>query len=112
MGPQAGQGLGSGGKGVADDVKEADPDGELDKHGAQAAQRADALLAIHLHHLLGYLLLIPGVFLLDLLHFGLHLAHGLGLLGLAQGQRECDHTHDYGEGDDGQAHVTEKGDIK
>lgn len=72
---------------------ETNPDWELNEHWSQAAERVHAALAIETHRLLGSLLSVVLVSLLNLLHQGLELAHGLYLPALFDGQRHQGKAH-------------------
>ena len=95
-----------------DGLVKSDPDGELYKHRAEAAERIDAMLFIELHRLPRGLLPVVLVSLLDLLHQGLKRGHGLYLAALLHRQRDKRQSHQQGKGDDGYAEVQERPGIE
>ncbi len=95
------------GEGDADGVVQRDQDGELEEHGAQAAEGVHSALPVELHD---FFLAALGVavLLVDLLDAGLDALHGAGNVELAEGQGEGDQPDEDGEGDDREAEAIEE----
>ena len=84
------------------------PDGELDEHGAETAERVDALLPVEFHSLLGGALTVALVALLNFLHLRLERAHRLYLAALLDRERHERQPYQQRKGDDGYAEVEEQ----
>ncbi len=105
---QPDEAFGIGWNGLDDGLIQTNPYGELYEHGAKAAKRIDAVLAIEPHRLLRGLLPVVLVSFLNLLHEGLKRAHGLDLPALLYGQRDKREPHQQCKGNDGYAEVEER----
>ena len=84
---QSDKAFGLGRDGLEDCLVEADPDRELYEHGAEAAERVDALLLVQGHRLAGCAPPFALVLLLNLLHLWLERGHSLDLAALLDGER-------------------------
>ncbi len=92
--------------------EQADQDGHLDDHWAQAAEGAHPGLPVQAHGLLGNSGPVPGVPVLNLLQLGLQRTHGPHLLQLLQCQRQRGHPDNGGQYDDRQTHLAEEDGVE
>ena len=84
------------------------PDWELDEHGAETAERVDALIFVQLHRLLRGALPVALVAILNLLHLRLQRAHRLYLAALLDRERHQRQPNEQREGDYRNAEVEEQ----
>ena len=105
---EADQAFWSRGQRLQDALVQADPDGELDEHRAEAAQRVYAVFTVEPHRLLRLALPVIAVFGLNLLHLGLQRGHRFELAALLHRQRDHDRAYHQREDDNGQSEVAEE----
>lgn len=97
--------------GVLEHAVEAEEDGHLDEHGEAAAEGIDAVGLVHFHDLLVHFLRVGAVFLFELLHLWLELAHALhGASGFGVEWPDGG-AHEERESDDGPAPSPCGGDV-
>ena len=108
MARKADQAFRSRGQRLQDASVQANPDGELDEHRAEAAQRVYTVFTVEPHRLLRLAPPVLAVFGLNLLHLGLQRGHRFELSALLHRQRDHDRADHQGEDDNGKPEVAEE----